>query len=406
MQLTNNFSYFQGCTQMNLTKEQLKDIVASSIKAQLEQAGDKNKTRMTRSELKKVVREMIESSLTEGRGACAECGNAYEECECEEENEMCEKCGEKHNEMSECGAGYTKTTVMEAKEFQAVIRQMIIEESADLKKKFLTETYHERGNSERFEGYDISYLEKDLGFPIERMPDSIDYGYTLACIPQDGSFIAGREGQKQVKAGYYFCDDDCEVIDLESRFNSPEEAYREAANREDEYYAQGPGGPEERNDPYYSQGYYRESANSKGGKAIQEIWPFEKPSRKSDNNLVMTSGRRILNMYNHFTSALEKISNAPEGSDKSKLVQAAYDTFQGLSHQLGLFMRDNAQSQTPVEGLELKDDALKYVTREYTGAEKRMPNDLVIDDIYSYADFFKFLQDYFARGSRKLGRYE
>lgn len=198
---------------MNLTKDQLRSIIESSIKDQLTKADGKEKTRMTRSELKSVVREMIESALfeetkdghnyeeffrtkmkemfgteslddltdkqrkeffsavdhdwkaqnekiNEGRGACAECGNAYEECECDEEdedekNEMCEKCGKKHNsEISECGAGYTKTTVMEneikkvsSKEFQSIVRQMIIEESLNLKNKFLNEEFHPRGDS-------------------------------------------------------------------------------------------------------------------------------------------------------------------------------------------------------------------------------------------------------------------
>lgn len=118
------------------------------------------------------------------------------------------------------------------------------------------ENPHPRGDSPDFQGYIIDYLEQDLGMPIKRMPDGIDHGYTLALIQKDGTFNAGREGQKPVKAGYYFCDDDCEVINLDARFDSPEEAYREAGEREDgAHYAQGPGGFEERDDPYYNDPY-------------------------------------------------------------------------------------------------------------------------------------------------------
>lgn len=147
------------------------------------------------------------------------------------------------------------------------------------------------------------------------------------------------------------------------------------------------------------------AADVREGKKINEAWPFEEPSRRSDNRLVMTAGRRILNLYNHFTMALDKISDAPEGSDRGQLAKDAYKIFEGLVYQLDLFMRQNAESPNPVD-LKFSNDALKYITREYTGVEKKMPGGLVIDDIYSYNDFFKFLQDYFTKGSRKLGRFE
>lgn len=72
-------------------------------------------------------------SMDEGRGMCEQCGMSEAKCECNEDGEMCEKCGEKHDEMSECGAEYTKTTVMESSAFQKMVLNMISEELSLLK---------------------------------------------------------------------------------------------------------------------------------------------------------------------------------------------------------------------------------------------------------------------------------
>lgn len=162
-------------------------------------------------------------------------------------------------------------------EFKNIVRRMIIEESADVKRSFLAENFHPRGDSQEFQGYSIPYLEKDLGVSIKRMPDTIDHGYTLAFIPQGGTYTAGVDGQKPIEAGYYFCDEDCNAVNLDTRFETPEEAYREAGNREDlahsDDYAKGPGGFEQWDDPYYSRdsdAIYRENKN------VQEIFGHKK----------------------------------------------------------------------------------------------------------------------------------
>lgn len=114
---------------MNITKNQLRDMVSLAIKNQIsENKKNESSTRINSLNLKKMIREIMEEELESSKSEL-------------EEDDTCEKCGESKNEsMHECGSEYTRTTVMESearmvnfKEFQSIIQSIIIEENLKIK---------------------------------------------------------------------------------------------------------------------------------------------------------------------------------------------------------------------------------------------------------------------------------